>query len=93
MENKTEVSLGYGDYLSVKTSNVVELRELLTLNANKSIHLDVRISADMATVPEEYHEIFLNMLTSKYYGKVSFGDNPFSRCLPKKEKRWWQFWR
>jgi hypothetical protein len=47
----------------------------------------------MATVPEEYHEIFLNMLTSKYYGKVSFGDNPFSRCVPKKEKRWWQFWR
>ena len=43
--------------------------------------------------PEKYHEIFLNVLTSKYLGKVSFGDNPFSECKPMIRRKWWQFWK
>jgi hypothetical protein len=93
MENKSEITIGYGDQLTVKSSKTVELRELLTLVDKKTMYLDVTITADLATVPEEYHEIFLNMLTSKYYNKVSFGDNPFSKCLPRRKKRWYHFWR
>lgn len=93
MENKSEITIGYGDQLTVKSSKTVELRELLTLVDKKTMYLNVTITADLATVPEEYHEIFLNMLTSKYYNKVSFGDNPFSKCLPGRKKRWYHFWR
>jgi len=32
------------------------------------------------------------MMAAKYYNKASFGDNPFSKCLPPKKKKWWQFW-
>lgn len=93
MENKSEITIGYGDQLTVKSSKTVELRELLTLVDKKTMYLNVTITADLATVPEEYHEIFLNMLTSKYYSKVSFGDNPFSKCPPRRKKRWYHFWR
>jgi hypothetical protein len=24
---------------------------------------------------------------------VSFGDNPFSQCVPPPKKKWWQFWK
>jgi hypothetical protein len=68
--------------------------ETLTLiNGSKEpIELDVKIIADFSTIPERYHEIFLNIMASKYYNKASFGDNPFSKCLPPKKKKWWQFW-
>ncbi len=46
---------------------------------NNSIELKIKIEADFNTIPDEYHEIFLNMITSKYYGKVSFSDNQFSQ--------------
>jgi hypothetical protein len=39
------------------------------------------------------HEVFVNMLTSKYLGVASFGDNPFSHCEPTTKKHWWQFWK
>jgi hypothetical protein len=64
----------------------------MTPNSN-SINLDVKITADLNSIPPEYHEVFLNMLTSKYYGRVSFGDNPFSQCLPPKKKKWYEFWK
>jgi len=86
--------IGQGDHIGVTTSKPVELRNTLLLTDNtEDITLDVKITADFSTIPEKYHEVFLNMLTSKYYGKVSFGDNPFSQCLPPKEKKWWQFWK
>jgi type I restriction-modification system DNA methylase subunit len=44
-------------------------------------------------IPEKYHEVFLNIMTAKYSNKVSFGDNPFSQCLPTPKKRWFQFWK
>ncbi len=94
MENNNEIFLGSGTFLNVKTSNTVELRDLLQLSdGDKTVQLDIRILADLNTIPPDYHEVFLNMLTTRYYGKASFGDNPFSKCLPKKPKRWWQFWK
>lgn len=88
-----EISLG-NNYLNIQTSKNVELSEIVSLLAeNKSYDLEVKTIANFETIPEQYHEVFLNILTSKYYGKVSFGDNPFSQCLPPKKKKWYQFWK
>ena len=32
----------------------------------------------------------MNMIAAKYFGKISYGDNPFSACAPNNEKKWWQ---
>jgi len=94
-ENKGEIYLGGGNNLLMTTSKLVTCHEVLTLvvNGKGGIPLEVKIQADFNTIPEEYHEIFLNMLTSKYCKTVSFGDNPFSRCLPTPKRRWYQFWK
>ena len=89
-----EVFLGNGENLTVKASTVVTLHENLMVAYEKGTYtLPVKIIADFDEIPSEYHEIFLNVLTSKYYNKVSFGHNPFSECQPPKKKRWFQFWR
>jgi hypothetical protein len=93
-----EIFLGQGSNLTIQTSKNVELRETLVLlggfdNNKFPTELEVKIIADFSTIPDEYHEVFLNMMTSKYFGRVSFGDNPFSKCLPPKKKRWYQFWK
>lgn len=95
MKSKQEIHLGAGSHLNIQTSQLVSLRETLTLvNGGKGpIELDVKIEADFGTIPEQYHEVFLNIMTSRYYSKVSFGDNPFSKCLPPVKKRWWQLWK
>lgn len=90
-----EVFLGNGSNFTVQSTQIVELRESLVLVVpdDNSISLDVKITADLNSIPTKYHEIFLNMLTSRYYGRVSFGDNPFSQCVPPKRKKWYQFWK
>jgi len=89
-----EIFLGGGTNLTIQTSKNVELKETLYLmDDNRSIDLEVSIVANFENIPEQYHEIFINMMTTKYYGRVSFGDNPFSRCLPPKKKKWYQFWK
>ena len=96
-ENKSEIHLGFGSHLNVQTSHLVSINEslvLVTVNSTEGpIELNVKIEADFGTIPEQYHEVFLNIMTSKYYNKVSFGDNPFSKCLPTPKKRWYQFWK
>jgi hypothetical protein len=82
------------DYIKVKTTTLVETEEyfqLLTLEG--PIEFKVKITADMADIPEKYHEVALNMITSKYINKVSFGHNPFSQCKPPVKRKWWQFWK
>jgi len=89
-----DVYLGQGNNLSIQTSQNVELNEQLILTTEDgSIGLDVKITADFGNIPIEYHEVFLNMMSAKYYNKVSFGDNPFSKCLPIKKKKWYEFWK
>jgi hypothetical protein len=94
-ENKSEIYLGGGSNLVMSTSKLVTCHETLTLITTTSgaIQLEVKIQADFDSIPEHYHEVFLNMLSSKYMKAVSFGDNPFSQCLPAPKKRWWQFWK
>ena len=93
-----EIFLGDGSNLNIQSSQNVELRETLVLingidGKDDSLELDIRIIADFSSIPEKYHEVFLNMMTSKYYGRVSFGHNPFSQCVSPKKKRWYEFWK
>jgi hypothetical protein len=89
-----EINLGGGNNMIVTTSKLVSLHETLTvIHDNKSVQLDIKIEADFNSIPELFHEIFFNVMTSKYSGAVSFGDNPFSQCVPITRKRWWQFWK
>ena len=97
MKNKSEIHLGFGSHLNVQTSQLVSINEslvLVTVNGTEGpIELNVKIEADFNTIPEKYHEVFLNIMTAKYNNKVSFGDNPFSQCLPTPKKQWFQFWK
>ena len=94
MDNTELKHIGYGDHIQFTTSSLVELAETLTvIDGRNIIQLNVSIKADFNTIPEKYREVFLNVLTARYYGKVSFGENPFSKCLPPPRKKWWQFWK
>lgn len=78
--------------LQITTSPIVKLNEYVTLLTEKGpIDLKVDIIADFKDVPEEYHEVMVNILTSKYINKVSFGHNPFSKCNPPKKRKWFNF--
>lgn len=94
-KNTNEIYLGSGANLVMSTSKLITCHEVLTLVTpdDGAIQLDVQIQADFDTIPKEYHEIFLNIMSAKYMKTVSFGDNPFSQCLPAPKKRWWQFWK
>jgi hypothetical protein len=90
---KTEYNLAQ-DIVSVKTSTVIELKEYFILQTQETpIDIATTIKCDLENVPEKYHEIVLNMLTSKYLNKVSFGTNPFSECKPLVKRKWWQLWK
>ncbi len=93
-KKESEIYLG-GNYLNVQTSQMVETKNILKLKTtgDEFINLEVKVSADFSTIPEKYHEVFLNIFGAKYCDSVSFGDNPFSKCQPIPKKKWWQFWK
>ena len=94
-KKETEIFLGAGHNLNLKSSRIVMTHQTLYLITEDkgTISLNVDISADFDTIPEEYQEVFMNMMAAKYLGRVSFGDNPFSQCLPIPKRKWWQFWK
>jgi len=78
-------------YINIKSSCVVKFNEQFTIfTSDGEITLSVDISADMIKIPEEYREIFMNMLTTKYLNKVVFSDNIFSKFEEPRPKTWWQ---
>jgi hypothetical protein len=90
---KDIITLG-SDILDVRATTIVRLNEHFSLTTTeKTYDLKVEILADFAEIPTEYHEVFLNILTSKYLNKVSFGHNSFSKCNPPKVIKWYQFWK
>ena len=90
----TDFHIGNGSYINMKTSSVVTLTEqFIIYTPDGPITLNTDIVADFATIDPKYHEIFLNVLSSKYLNRVSFGDNPFSDCKPMKKRKWYQFWK
>jgi hypothetical protein len=91
--NGIEFHIGQGHFVNIKTSNVVKLYEQFVIYTEDGpVSLNVEVSADFAEIEPKYHEIFYNVLTSKYMNKASFGDNPFSDCKPIRKRKWWQFW-
>ena len=94
-ENKSEIYLGGGANLVMNTSKLITCYETLTLvvNGKGGIPLEIKIQADFDTVPKEYHEVFLNMISAKYLKTTSLGDNPFSQYTSVPKKRWFQFWK
>jgi len=94
-KKETEINLGSGNNLEMKSSRLVKTYQTLYLiTENKgTLSLSVEISADFDSIPEEYHEVFLNMMSAKYLGRVSFGDNPFSQCQPAPKRKWYEFWK
>jgi len=94
-KKQTEIYLGGGANLVMNTSKLVTCNETLTLivNGKGGIPLEIKIQADFNTIPKEYHEVFLNMMSAKYLKTTSFSDNPFSQYHPSPKKRWWQFWK
>jgi hypothetical protein len=94
-KKETEINFGGGNNMELKSSQLVKANQTLYLTtADKgTLSLNVDIIADFNTIPEEYQEVFLNMMAARYIGIVSFGDNPFSKCVPIPKRRWWQIWK
>jgi len=93
-KNNNEIYLG-GGHLNIQSASYVQTYnslQLITID-DGAIELNVEIKADFSKIPEKYHEVFLNMFSSKYVGTISFGDNPFSVCKPAPKKKWYQFWK
>ena len=90
-----EIFLGAGNNVTMKSSRLVSTYQTLYLTTPEdgTIAMNVKIEADFDTIPEEYQEVFMNMISVKYLNRVSFGDNPFSQCLPAPKRRWWQIWK
>jgi hypothetical protein len=94
-KKETDIYLGAGNNINVRKASIVSVHntlKLMTIN-DGAIQLDITIEADFDTIPEKYHEVFLNMVSTKYLDSASFGDNPFSQCLPPPRKKWYQFWK
>jgi hypothetical protein len=94
-ENKDEINLGGSHNVIMCTSKLITCYETLTLvvKGKSGIPLEIKIQADFDTIPEEYHEVFLNMISAKYLKITSLGDNPFSQYISVPKKRWYQFWK
>lgn len=89
-----DLSLGSMGYVNIKASTIISLNEQLIVYSEDGPQiLTVKITADFDEIPKKYHEVFLNVLTSKYLNTVNFGDNPFSECKPIVKRKWWQFWK
>ena len=94
-KKETDIYLGAGNNINVRKASIVSVYNTLKLMTitDGAIQLDIKIEADFDTIPEKYHEVFLNMVSAKYIDSVSFGDNPFSQCIPAPKKKWYQFWK
>ena len=89
-----EQHLGSGNNTTFQTAKLYTINNTIVVkDKGDYIDLNVKIQVDLNQVDDKYHEIFVNMLTSKYLDVASFGDNPFSQCEPVVKKHWWQIWK
>jgi len=88
-EKNTDFHIGNGSYINIQTSSIVKLNEQFIVYTEEGpIELTVDIVADFDKIDKKYHEIFFNVLASKYLNRASFGDNPFSECRPIIKRKW-----
>ena len=94
-KKETDIYLGAGNNINVRKASIVSVYNTLKLMTitDGAIQLDIKIEADFDTIPEKYHEVFLNMMSTKYLNITSFGDNPFSLCKPAPKRKWYQVWK
>jgi hypothetical protein len=93
-KKETDLHIGNGSFMNIKTSQNVKLYEqFIIYNDEGPVSLNVEITADFAQIDEKYHEIFFNVLSSKYLNKVTFSDNPFSLCKSIEKRKWYQLWK
>ena len=89
-----EQHLGSGNNTTFEISKLYTINNTIVVkDKGDFIDLNVKIQVDLSQVDDKYHEIFVNMLTSKYLDVASFGNNPFSQCELVVKKNWWQFWK
>ena len=91
-----EFHIGNGSHLVIKSSTIVEMHDLLKLaiDDNDTLILDVEIKADFEKIPQEYHELFCQMMMVRYGGIVNIWDNKLPFAKPEvKKKKWWQIWK
>ena len=94
-KKNNDIFMGDGQHLNIQSSQHLQTFNSLKLftTDDGAIELNIEIKADFSKIPSKYQEVFLNMFSSKYVGTVSFGDNPFSLCVPAIKKKWYQFWK
>ena len=65
---ENEIFLGAGNNMTMKASKLVSTYQTLYLTTptDGTIVLNVKIEADFDTIPQEYQEVFMNMLSVKY---------------------------
>ena len=88
--------IGDSNYLTMKSSTIIEMRDQLRLmtGEGKSVGLDIEIKADFDKIPKEYHQLFMQMMMVRYGGIVNIWDNtqPFAKPEVVK-KKWYQIWK
>ena len=96
MKKEAEFHVSEGQYLTMKTTHTVQMRDKLRLltGDGKGTDLDITISADFEKIPPKYHQLFCQMMQVRYGGIVNIWDNTQPFAKPKDDKRkWYQFWK
>jgi hypothetical protein len=77
--------------LLIKNTKQVTLYDKLSLEDGKTIvELEIKIETDLQLIPKKYHESFINMITTKYFGKVYISNNNVSSIEPIEKQSWLQ---
>ena len=96
MKKEAEFHVSEGQYLTMKTTHTVQMRDKLRLltGDGKGTDLDITISADFEKIPKEYHLLFMRMMMVRYGGVVNIYDNTSPFEDPKVPKNpWYKFWK
>jgi hypothetical protein len=96
MKKEAEFHVSDGQYLTMKTTYTVEMKDKLRLSTGdgEGQDLDITITANFEKIPKEYHVLFMRMMMVRYGGIVNIYDNrnPFEDPkMPKKP--WYKFWK
>ncbi len=93
----SEIFLGAGTNLEVKTSHIVKAYDRLVIyrdGRKAPVELDIKIEADFKNIPTEFHQTFINMMTVRYGGAIKTYDNTSPFISAKKvKKKWYEFWK
>ena len=96
MKKEAEFHVSDGQYLTMKTTCTVEMKDKLRLSTGdgEGQDLDITITADFEKIPKEYHLLFMRMMMVRYGGVVNIYDNTSPFEDPKVPKKpWYKFWK